>query len=309
MSAAAGRNVTRVAVGVLRRDDGSVLLADRPQGKPYAGYWEFPGGKIEPGEDVHAALARELHEEVGVDIGPSRPWVTFEFDYPHAYVELQFRLVDRWRGEPHSREGQRLRFVDPADEPPQPLLPAAVPALRWLRLPPLAVLLALPAVAPGRGGAGAVPGRATDGAPRLAVVDADWRSPSAEASLADLRRSVARKGGLLLACGTAAPQARQVDGVVCEPGALVEAERSATGWAGAWIDDEADLAAAAAGGFDFVLVRSAALANRLRQRPAAVPAFLPGGAGEASMPADAGGHGVWIDLRRQPGSAGGAGGH
>jgi 8-oxo-dGTP diphosphatase len=107
--AAQGRAVTRVAVGVLQRDDGRVLLADRPAGKPYAGFWEFPGGKIEPGELVAAALERELHEELGIDVGPSRPWVTFEFDYPHAYVELQFRLVNQWHGEPHAREGQRLR--------------------------------------------------------------------------------------------------------------------------------------------------------------------------------------------------------
>ncbi|HSW33285.1 MAG TPA: NUDIX domain-containing protein, partial [Steroidobacteraceae bacterium] len=91
------RRVTRVAVGVLIRDDGCVLLADRPIGKPYAGYWEFPGGKIEPGEDVSAALERELGEELGIEIGRSVPWVTFEFDYPHAYVELQFRFVRRWR--------------------------------------------------------------------------------------------------------------------------------------------------------------------------------------------------------------------
>jgi len=129
------RKVTRVAVGVLLREDGSVLLADRPDGKPYAGHWEFPGGKIEAGEAVEQALQRELHEELGIAIGVSRPWVTFEFDYPHAYVELQFRLVCGWQGEPRPREGQQLRFVDPRRELPRPLLPAAVPALRWLLLP------------------------------------------------------------------------------------------------------------------------------------------------------------------------------
>lgn len=126
-----------VAVGVLVRADGKVLLADRPQGKPYAGYWEFPGGKIEPGETVAAALKRELHEELGIDIGPALPWVVFEHDYPHAYVRLNFCRVFEWRGEPHARENQRLGFFDPAQPLPAPLLPAAVPALRWLALPPV----------------------------------------------------------------------------------------------------------------------------------------------------------------------------
>jgi 8-oxo-dGTP diphosphatase len=143
------RKVTRVAVGVLLKEDGSVLLADRPAGKPYAGYWEFPGGKIEEGEPVEQALHRELHEELGIFAGPSQPWVTFEFDYPHAYVELQFRLVCDWHGMPLAREGQQLRFVDPSGVLPQPLLPAAVPALRWLRLPPtIAVVTSAGAEAP-----------------------------------------------------------------------------------------------------------------------------------------------------------------
>lgn len=137
MSAAAGRKVTEVAVGVLLRADGAVLLADRPRGKPYAGYWEFPGGKVEPGETIEHALARELHEEVAIDIGPALPWVTFEFDYPHAYVRLHFCRVYGWRGTPASREGQNLRFFSLGDDAPRPLLPAAVPALRWLRLPTL----------------------------------------------------------------------------------------------------------------------------------------------------------------------------
>jgi 8-oxo-dGTP diphosphatase len=135
MSAGAGRGVTEVAVGVLVRADGAVLLADRPPGKPYAGYWEFPGGKIEPGETVATALARELREELGITIGPSTPWVTFEFDYPHAYVRLHFERVFGWTGDPHAREGQRIGFYRLDQPAPAPLLPAAVPALRWLALP------------------------------------------------------------------------------------------------------------------------------------------------------------------------------
>jgi 8-oxo-dGTP diphosphatase len=127
--------VTEVAVGVLIRNDGAVLLADRPAGKPYAGYWEFPGGKVESGESVDQALARELAEELGVAVRSSLPWVTMEYDYPHAYVRLHFRRIHEWTGAPRSVEGQQLLFLSPAEPPPTPLLPAALPAMRWIQLP------------------------------------------------------------------------------------------------------------------------------------------------------------------------------
>jgi 8-oxo-dGTP diphosphatase len=135
MNRGANRAVVEVAVGVLIRSDGAALLADRPAGKPYAGYWEFPGGKLEAGESVDAALRRELREELGIDIGASLPWVVFEHDYPHAYVRLHFRRVFDWEGEPRSREGQRIGFYRPGGELPAPLLPATVPVTRWLELP------------------------------------------------------------------------------------------------------------------------------------------------------------------------------
>jgi len=132
---AGGRAVTQVAVGVLVRADGAVLLADRPAGKPYAGFWEFPGGKVEPGETVEQALARELGEELGVRVLASDPWAVFEYDYPHAYVRLHFCRIFDWLGTPHPVEGQRLMFYQPGSPAPRPLLPAAEPALRWIALP------------------------------------------------------------------------------------------------------------------------------------------------------------------------------
>ena len=90
------RPITEVAVGVLVRPDGQFLLTSRPEGKVYAGYWEFPGGKVEPGETVEQALARELREELGIQIGAAHPWKVEMFDYPHALVRLNFCKVFDW---------------------------------------------------------------------------------------------------------------------------------------------------------------------------------------------------------------------
>lgn len=106
-----GRKVTEVAVGVLfDQQTGQYLLGSRPQGKPYAGYWEFPGGKLEAGETVHEALRRELKEELGLEIDSSTPWFVMEHDYPHAYVRLHFRRVHQWRGTPKGLEHQMFSW-------------------------------------------------------------------------------------------------------------------------------------------------------------------------------------------------------
>lgn len=124
-----------VAVGVLVRADGAVLFGQRRAGKPYAGWWEFPGGKLEPGERVEQALARELREELGIEVRRSLPWVLREHVYPHAHVRLSFRRVVEWEGTPRAREGQALAWRRPDAVDLAPLLPAAIPVLGWLRLP------------------------------------------------------------------------------------------------------------------------------------------------------------------------------
>ena len=126
-----------VAVAVLQRADGRVLLALRPRGKPSEGYWEFPGGKIETGEDALHALARELHEEIGIEIERAFPWLTREHTYPDRHVRLHFYRVTDWHGEPHGREGQHLSWQDPQALTVGPLLPANDKVLGALRLPPL----------------------------------------------------------------------------------------------------------------------------------------------------------------------------
>ena len=127
--------LVRVAAAVIVRSDGQVLLAQRPPGKPYEGYWEFPGGKLEPGETPSHALARELDEELGLRVRRAAPWIVQEFVYPHAHVELNFFRVFAWHGEPHSRDGQAFAWQTPGAFDVSPLLPANSRVLSALELP------------------------------------------------------------------------------------------------------------------------------------------------------------------------------
>jgi len=124
-----------VAVAVLIRSDGAALLAQRPETKVYAGYWEFPGGKIEPGEPVREALRREIREELGIEIERAYPWITRVFVYPHAKVRLHFYRVYAWRGEPRAVEHQAIAWQRPDAIELDPLLPANGPVIRSLMLP------------------------------------------------------------------------------------------------------------------------------------------------------------------------------
>src|SRR5438552_3439895 len=124
-----------VAVAVLIRSDGAALLAQRPRDKVYSGYWEFPGGKIEPGEPVDEALKREIREELGIEIERAYRWITRVFTYPHAKVRLHFHRVYAWRGEPRALEHQALAWQPPEAITVGPLLPANGPVLRSLLLP------------------------------------------------------------------------------------------------------------------------------------------------------------------------------
>lgn len=120
---------------VIERPDGSFLLAQRPAGKVYAGYWEFPGGKVEPGEDAQAALARELHEELGIDVLRAYAWLVRVYTYPHGTVRLNFFRVTGWRGEPHPREEQAIAWQATGAPTASPMLPANAPVLAALALP------------------------------------------------------------------------------------------------------------------------------------------------------------------------------
>ncbi|MGH7008820.1 MAG: 8-oxo-dGTP diphosphatase MutT [Stellaceae bacterium] len=115
--------VTVVCVALIDTD-GRVLLAERPAGKPLAGLWEFPGGKIHPGETPEAALIRELHEELGIDVAEAclSPFAFASHRYPDLHVVLLLYVCRRWKGLVTAREGQKLRWVRPQrfDEYPMP---------------------------------------------------------------------------------------------------------------------------------------------------------------------------------------------
>jgi len=120
-----------VAVGILMKPNGDVLLGQRPAGKPYAGYWEFPGGKVDPGETILDALKREFMEELGIEVLSADEWCGVEHVYEHAHVRLHFFISRQWRGEPQSLENQA--FAWQGEVSVEPLLPATIPLLQWIR--------------------------------------------------------------------------------------------------------------------------------------------------------------------------------
>jgi 8-oxo-dGTP diphosphatase len=130
LSAIDARTPVDVAVGVLIDSEGRFLLTSRPAGKVFAGYWEFPGGKLEAGESVEQALKRELHEEIGIDIVAAHPWKIEVMDYPHARVRLHFCKVHAWRGEFEMRERQAMAWQTLPVQV-SPLLPGTLPVLQW----------------------------------------------------------------------------------------------------------------------------------------------------------------------------------
>lgn len=243
-----------VAVGILIRGDGRLLLASRPEGKPYAGYWEFPGGKLEPGETVAHALKRELHEELGVDIGTVFPWVVREFDYPHALVRLHFCRAFEWNGEPHAREEQRFGFFT-LDTLPEPLLPATVPVLRGLALPSIyavssAAVLGVAAFL-----------RRLESALACGLKLVQLREPALPVDAVDRlfmeMRAMTRAAGARLLVSSRHPRALwdAADGVHLTSSALAIAkERPSQPWVGASVHDEIELARAADLGLDFAVL-------------------------------------------------------
>ena len=123
------KGTVSVVAGALFDADGRVLIAQRPAGKALAGRWEFPGGKLEPGEDPRAGLERELREELGIDVRSAHRLLRYRHDYPGRTVDLDFWYVTGWTGTPHGREGQALKWVRPDQLPHEDILEADAPMI------------------------------------------------------------------------------------------------------------------------------------------------------------------------------------
>lgn len=130
----AGKRLLLVAACALVDADGRVLLAQRPQGKQLAGLWEFPGGKVEPGETPEECIIRELHEEIGVDTDiPCLAPLTFaSHSYDDFHLLMPLFICRRFRGIAQPREGQKLKWVRPKQMRDYPMPPADAPLIPFL---------------------------------------------------------------------------------------------------------------------------------------------------------------------------------
>ena len=132
LAEAALKPTIRVVAAVLHDSEGRILVGQRPAGKTLAGLWEFPGGKLEPGEAAEAALRRELFEELGIQVRSCRPLMQLRHEYPERHVELLVWLVEHYGGEARGLEGQALHWVSVQELPTLALLPADLPIIEYL---------------------------------------------------------------------------------------------------------------------------------------------------------------------------------
>ncbi len=247
--------LTRVAAAVVVRADGAVLLAQRPAGKPYAGYWEFPGGKLEPGESPRDALARELVEELGIVVRRAAPWIVQEHVYPHAHVELHFFRVFAFDGEPVGHDGQAFAWQRPGAFDVAPLLPANTRVLAALALPPIMGITCAEDLGEKAFVASAERALA-QGLGFIQLRDRSWPQDRRDALARRLLPRVREHGAKLAINGTA-DDARRVgaDGVHWTAAALAAARRRPQGMlAGASCHTREELGRAAALGVDYALV-------------------------------------------------------
>jgi len=247
--------VVDVAAAVIERDDGSFLLAQRPHGKAYAGYWEFPGGKVEAGEPVAEALRRELQEELGIDLVQAYPWITRVYSYPHATVRLHFHRVLKWLGEPHPHEEQRLAWQHCGASSVAPMLPANAPVLKALSLPIVYAITHAWETGVERALA-QLDGALANGLRLVQIREGKLERLEREAFAAQVTRRAHALGGIVLVNGDE-HLARRIgaDGLHLPAQALMAArQRPQFEWCGASCHDAAELARAEELGVDFAVL-------------------------------------------------------
>jgi 8-oxo-dGTP diphosphatase len=277
-----------------------VLLARRPDHAHQGGLWEFPGGKIEPGESVEAGLARELEEELGLTPTAMRPLIRVRHRYPTREVLLDVWRVEVWAGEPHGREGQPVEWVAAEDLPARAYPEANLPIVAAVRLPDTYLITP----EPGADEAGFLSGlaRSLEGGVRLARLRARPRSPAQLRSLAREALALCREAGarMLVSGDPDLAEAVGADGVHLPAArlmALRERPLARARWVAASCHDAAELGRAGELGIDFaVLSPVRATASHPGAGPlgwqrfwsltetAKLPVYALGGLGRAELP-------------------------
>jgi 8-oxo-dGTP diphosphatase len=314
-----------VAAGVVVNDAGDILLARRPEHAHQGGLWEFPGGKVEPDETPQAALRRELHEEVGLDIAQSRPFIQIEHSYPDKRVLLDVYRVLAYQGKAHGREGQPVRWVSTSEMRRYAMPAANLPIVTAVRLPDRYLIT------------GAFEDaddflfrleRALRQGVRLVQLRAKWLELEELKSMTRRSLALCRAHGASLLVN-AAPDLiadTDADGVHLSSARLMQCQQRPLGadaWVGASVHNEAELEHAHAIGVDFVVVAPVLATTshlgaatigwdgfRRLARRARVPAYALGGVGPAALDTAFahGGQGIaaigalWGDTKRVGGS-------
>ena len=242
-----------VVAGALMRADGQFMLGSRPAGKPYPGYWEFPGGKVEAGEAPLAALVREFQEEMGITVTHATPWLHRVHHYEHASVELLFYRIWAWQGEPQPHEGQAFAWQQPGQLSVKPMLPANDPILRSLQLPDVLDITCVSET-----------GRDTlldnlaqrQDAPWVIVREPQKSREQLAALVGELSEIIHPRGGkLIVNADPAWLKGWPVDGVQLNNQRLAACEaRPHFAWVGASCHSRAELERAAALGLDYALL-------------------------------------------------------
>ncbi len=247
------KKIVHVAAAVITRPDGAFLLGQRAAETFYPGYWEFPGGKVEPGESPREALVRELHEELGIVVEEAHPWLTREHVYEHAHVSLHFFEVSRWQGEPTPEVHSALVWQQASSLEVGPMLPANGPILKALSLPRVmaiscAGLLGVEAQL------AALDQALGKGLRLLQVREPTLTAPVRSAFLRDAQARCAAAGAICLT--NAANPGDQPGGNLHLPARLLLQlkSRPAADWVGASCHNRNELEHAAALGLDYALL-------------------------------------------------------